>query len=114
MAFIWEGEPGDVRTYSYHALDREVSKFSNVLKAMGANFGGITLKERKSSLGMSGYEFAMMGAKLVNFLKSGNIDDQVQRNALNLLGRIYTRLNEHDSAAMAYAGLFAKMGGSAQ
>ena len=40
------------------------------LKAMGANFGGITLKKRKSSLGMSGYEFAMMGAKLVNSGKS--------------------------------------------
>jgi TolA-binding protein len=50
----------------------------------------------------------------LQLLKSGNIDDQVQRNALNLLGRIYTGLNEHNNAAMAYAGLFAKMGGSAQ
>ncbi len=50
----------------------------------------------------------------LQLLKSGNIDDQVQRNALNLLGRIYTGLNEHNNAAMAYAGLFAKTGGSAQ
>jgi tetratricopeptide (TPR) repeat protein len=50
----------------------------------------------------------------LQLLKSGNIDDQVQRNALNLLGRIYTGLNEHDNAAMAYAGLFAKTGGSIQ
>ena len=24
IALIWEGEPGDIRTYSYHALNREV------------------------------------------------------------------------------------------
>ena len=36
LAIIWEGEPGDVRTFSYHALNREVSKFANILKAMGA------------------------------------------------------------------------------
>ncbi len=41
LAIIWEGEPGDVRTYSYHALDREVSKFSNVLLAMGVRKGEI-------------------------------------------------------------------------
>jgi acetyl-CoA synthetase len=35
LALIWEGEPGDQRTFSYHALNREVSKFANVLKAMG-------------------------------------------------------------------------------
>ena len=35
LALIWEGEPGDLRTYSYHALNREVSKFANVLKSMG-------------------------------------------------------------------------------
>lgn len=41
LALIWEGEPGDVRTYSYHALNREVSKFANVLKSMGVNKGEI-------------------------------------------------------------------------
>ena len=39
LALIWEGEPGDQRTFSYHALNREVSKFANVLKAMGVNKG---------------------------------------------------------------------------
>lgn len=41
LALIWEGEPGDVRTFSYHALNREVSKFANVLKAMGVKKGEI-------------------------------------------------------------------------
>ncbi|NIA31829.1 MAG: acetate--CoA ligase [Actinobacteria bacterium] len=41
LALIWEGEPGDVRTYSYHALNREVSKFSNILKSMGVQKGDI-------------------------------------------------------------------------
>jgi acetyl-CoA synthetase len=41
LALIWEGEPGDVRTYSYHALNREVSKFANVLLAMGVKKGEI-------------------------------------------------------------------------
>jgi acetyl-CoA synthetase len=41
MALIWEGEPGDVRTYSYHALNREVSKFANVLHSMGVQKGEI-------------------------------------------------------------------------
>ncbi len=41
LAFIWEGEPGDVRTFSYHALNREVSKFASVLKSMGVKKGEI-------------------------------------------------------------------------
>jgi acetyl-CoA synthetase len=41
LAIIWEGEPGDVRTMSYHALNREVSKFANVLKSMGVKKGEI-------------------------------------------------------------------------
>ena len=41
LALIWEGEPGDVRTFSFFALNREVSKFANVLKAMGAKKGDI-------------------------------------------------------------------------
>lgn len=41
IALIWEGENGDVATYSYHALDREVSKFANILKSMGVRKGDI-------------------------------------------------------------------------
>jgi len=41
LAIIWEGENGDVRTFSYHALNREVSKFANVLKSMGVKKGDI-------------------------------------------------------------------------
>ncbi len=41
LALIWEGEPGDSRTYSYHALNREVCKFANVLRSMGVKKGDI-------------------------------------------------------------------------
>ncbi len=41
LAIIWEGEPGDVRSFSYHALNREVSRFANVLRAMGARKGEV-------------------------------------------------------------------------
>jgi acetyl-CoA synthetase len=41
LALIWEGEPGDVRTFSFFALNREVSKFGNVLKALGARKGDV-------------------------------------------------------------------------
>ncbi|NOY77040.1 MAG: acetate--CoA ligase [Calditrichaeota bacterium] len=41
LALIWEGEPGDFRTFSYHALNREVSKFANILKSMGVKKGDI-------------------------------------------------------------------------
>jgi acetyl-CoA synthetase len=41
IALIWEGEPGDVRTFSYHALNREVTKFSSVLRSMGVSKGDI-------------------------------------------------------------------------
>lgn len=41
LALIWEGEPGDIQTFSFYALNREVSKFANVLKAMGAKKGDI-------------------------------------------------------------------------
>ena len=34
-ALIWEGEPGEVRTYTYRELHREVSRFANVLKRRG-------------------------------------------------------------------------------
>ena len=35
LALIWEGEPGDTRTFSYFSLNREVCKFANVLRSMG-------------------------------------------------------------------------------
>lgn len=41
LAYIWEGENGDVRSFSYHALDREVCSFANILKAMGVRKGDI-------------------------------------------------------------------------
>lgn len=41
MALIWEGENGDERYYSYHALDREVSKLANVIKSFGVKKGDI-------------------------------------------------------------------------
>jgi acetyl-CoA synthetase len=39
LALIWEGENGDVRTLSYHALNREVCRFANVLRSMGVGKG---------------------------------------------------------------------------
>ena len=39
LALIWEGEDGDLRTFSYHALNREVCKFANVLRSMGVKKG---------------------------------------------------------------------------
>ncbi|MDQ6909483.1 MAG: AMP-binding protein, partial [Actinomycetota bacterium] len=39
VAFHWEGEPGDRRTITYTDLHREVSKFANVLKALGVAKG---------------------------------------------------------------------------
>ncbi len=41
LAIIWEGEPGDLRTFSYHALNREVAKFANILMAMGGKKGDV-------------------------------------------------------------------------
>ena len=41
LALIWEGEPGDVRTFSYFALHREVCKFANMLRSMGVKRGDI-------------------------------------------------------------------------
>lgn len=39
VAIIWEGEPGDKRTFTYAQVDKEVSKFANVLKAKGISKG---------------------------------------------------------------------------
>ena len=41
MGLIWEGEPGDVRTFSYHALNREVCQMANIIKAMGVKKGDV-------------------------------------------------------------------------
>ncbi|HEU5181796.1 MAG TPA: acetate--CoA ligase [Candidatus Polarisedimenticolia bacterium] len=38
-ALIWEGEPGDRRTYTYKDLHREVCQFANVLKKLGVKTG---------------------------------------------------------------------------
>jgi len=41
VAYIWEGEPGDVRVYTYEMLHREVCKFANVLKSLGVKKGDV-------------------------------------------------------------------------
>jgi acetyl-CoA synthetase len=38
-ALIWEGEPGDTRTFTYQQLHSEVCRFSNVLKKIGVEKG---------------------------------------------------------------------------
>ena len=38
-ALIWEGEPGDTRTFTYQQLHTEVCKFANVLKHAGVDRG---------------------------------------------------------------------------
>jgi acetyl-CoA synthetase len=38
-ALIWEGEPGDVRTYTYWDLHREVCRFASALKGLGVEKG---------------------------------------------------------------------------
>ncbi|MFO0810835.1 MAG: acetate--CoA ligase [Gemmataceae bacterium] len=38
-AIIWEGEPGDTRTYTYQQLHREVCKFAHVLRSLGIEKG---------------------------------------------------------------------------
>ncbi len=39
LAYIWEGEDGEQRTYSYFKLWKEVNRFANVLKSMGVKKG---------------------------------------------------------------------------
>jgi len=40
LALIWESEDGkEHRTYSYFAMNREVSRFANIIKAMGVTKG---------------------------------------------------------------------------
>ncbi|MBI2606748.1 MAG: acetate--CoA ligase [Deltaproteobacteria bacterium] len=40
-ALIWEGEPGEVRTLTYHQLYLEVCRVSNVLKNLGVKKGDV-------------------------------------------------------------------------
>jgi acetyl-CoA synthetase len=39
VAYHWEGEPGDTRTYTYAELMTEVCRFANVLKSLGVKKG---------------------------------------------------------------------------
>ncbi|MCA9002043.1 MAG: AMP-binding protein, partial [Planctomycetes bacterium] len=39
VAILWEGEPGDRRTFTYREMLAEVSRFANVLKARGFKKG---------------------------------------------------------------------------
>lgn len=39
VALIWEGEPGEIRTFTYWQLSRETNKFANVLKSLGVRKG---------------------------------------------------------------------------
>lgn len=39
VALIWEGEPGEVKVYSYLQLYQEVNKFASVLKGLGVKKG---------------------------------------------------------------------------
>ena len=41
QALLWEGEPGDKRTFTYRELLTEVSKFANVLKDQGVKKGDV-------------------------------------------------------------------------
>ncbi|MGF1513456.1 MAG: acetate--CoA ligase [Elainellaceae cyanobacterium] len=40
-ALIWEGEPGDSRTFTYAQLHREVCQFANALKQLGVGKGDV-------------------------------------------------------------------------
>jgi acetyl-CoA synthetase len=40
-AIIWEGEPGEVRTFTYRELHTQVSKFANALKGLGVGDGDL-------------------------------------------------------------------------
>ena len=41
VALRWEGEEGDVRTYTYRALDQEVSRCANALRNLGLGKGSV-------------------------------------------------------------------------
>ena len=39
VALIWEGEPGEIRRFTYRELHEEVSRFANVLRSLGVVTG---------------------------------------------------------------------------
>jgi len=39
IAYVWEGEPGDVRTLTYRELHEEVCRFANALRGLGVRQG---------------------------------------------------------------------------
>lgn len=39
LAYIWEGEPGEIKTYTYYQLYREVNKLAEILKDFGVKKG---------------------------------------------------------------------------
>ncbi|HEX9261096.1 MAG TPA: acetyl-coenzyme A synthetase N-terminal domain-containing protein, partial [Candidatus Bathyarchaeia archaeon] len=39
LAYIWEGEMGEIRTYTYHQLYREVNQLAKVFKDLGVKKG---------------------------------------------------------------------------
>jgi len=41
LAFIWQGEDGEVKKYTYLELYREVNRFANVLKSFGVKKGDV-------------------------------------------------------------------------
>jgi acetyl-CoA synthetase len=41
LALIFEGEPGDMQSFSYFELNRQVCRFANILKGMGVKKGDI-------------------------------------------------------------------------
>ena len=41
VAIIWEGEPGDQKTYTYQELHTEVCKFANAMKGLGIGVGDV-------------------------------------------------------------------------
>ncbi len=41
LAYIWEGEEGDVREFTYRELHQEVNRFANVLKNLGVEKGDV-------------------------------------------------------------------------
>ncbi|MBS3773364.1 MAG: acetate--CoA ligase [Candidatus Thermoplasmatota archaeon] len=41
LAYIWEGEEGEVRKFTYKELHREVNRFANVLKDLGVEKGDV-------------------------------------------------------------------------
>ncbi|WP_027182822.1 acetate--CoA ligase [Desulfovibrio inopinatus] len=39
LALLWEGEPGDIRKFTYYELYREVNRFANAMRSLGVGKG---------------------------------------------------------------------------